>query len=90
MARTTITYDDEINEWIEDRLVPGQSRTVWLRNAVETQFKIDPMLDELFELHEYEKRNLFVEKAVQEKVEQTLEQEDGEWNYDGHGRKKRG
>ena len=70
MARTSFTYDDELDEWVEDRLVPGQSKSAWIRYAVETTYAVDGILDELYEPYEYDERQDLVEEAVREKVDE--------------------
>lgn len=74
MARTTLTYEDDIDEWVQERLVAGQNRTDWLRYAVKTGFAVDGILDELYDPWEYEKRQEFVEAAVREKVDEVMAQ----------------
>ncbi|RDZ41600.1 hypothetical protein C5B89_06560 [Haloferax sp. Atlit-47N] len=69
MARTTLTYEDNIDDWIKNRLVAGQNRTIWLRYAVETTYAVDGMLDELFEPYQYDKRQELIEAAVRKEVD---------------------
>ncbi len=79
MARTTLTYEDDINEWIENRLIQGQNRTVWLRYAVETVYGVDGYLDEIFEPYEYDKRQELIEAAVKKEVDRR---KNGPHDYD--------
>lgn len=69
MAQPGFIIEDRVDEWVESRLVPGQSKSEWYRYAVTTIMQSDPQLDKLYEPYEYEKRQEFVEKAVQEKIE---------------------
>ncbi len=69
MARASFQIDDENNDWVESRLVYGQSKSSWYRYAMTTIMQIEECLDELYEPHEYEKRQEFVEKAVREKID---------------------
>lgn len=82
MARTTLTYPDDVDEWIEERLVQGQNRTVWLRYALETTHAVDGYFEKLFEPWQYDEREEFVEKAVQEKIER-MEAESRSSNANG-------
>jgi hypothetical protein len=79
MARTTVTYDDDIEEWIQKRLVEGQNRTVWLRYAVETVYSVDGMLDELYEPYQYTERQELIEEAVKKEVDRR---KNGPADYD--------
>lgn len=67
MARPSFQVDDEVEEFVEDRLIPGQSKSVWYRYAVETVMAVDPILDEEFEKYDYEEWQAFIEEAVREK-----------------------
>lgn len=71
MAQTSFRLDDELSEWVEDRLIAGQNKSTWYRYAVRMGMENDELLDELFEPYEYEKRREFVMNAVAEKVEET-------------------
>jgi len=79
MARTTLTFDDDINDWINRRLIQGQNRTVWLWYAVETTYAVDGDLDELFEPYEYDKRQELIEAAVKKEVDRR---KNGPRDYD--------
>ena len=69
MARTTVTYNDSIDEWIDQRLVAGQNRTVWLRYALETTYAVDGYLDEIYEPYQYDERQELIEAAVKKEVD---------------------
>lgn len=73
MARTTISFDDEIDDYIQNRLVKGQSRTIWLDYAIETVYGIDKQLDPQFDPWEYDERSEFIQEAVEEKIERRSE-----------------
>ncbi|WP_380681120.1 hypothetical protein [Salinigranum sp. GCM10025319] len=77
MARTTLTYEDDIDDWIENRLVAGQNRTIWLRYAVETIYSVDGNLDELFEPYQYDERQELIEAAVRKEVERRKNEVNG-------------
>lgn len=69
MARPSFQIRDDIDEWVESRLVAGQAKSVWYRYATKTIMQCDPILDEMYERYQYEKRQEFVEAAVKEKVD---------------------
>lgn len=76
MARTTLTYEDDIDQWIQERLVAGQNRTIWLRYAVETTYAVDGILDELYEPYQYDERQELVEAAVRREVDRRKSEVD--------------
>jgi len=61
--------DDELKEWADGRLPEPMNKSAWYRYAVETTLMADEHLDQLYERYQLEKRQDFIEKAVQEKVE---------------------
>jgi hypothetical protein len=71
MGSASAQIADDFEEWIEGRLVPGQSKSAWVRYALQSTQNCDELLDELFEPYEYDKRKAFIEEAVAEKVEET-------------------
>ena len=71
MGQASARIDDDVEEWIDDRLVPGQKKSTWIRYAILNAQNCDQLLDELFEPYEYDKRKAFIEEAVAEKVEET-------------------
>ena len=78
MAKPSFNLDDDIDKWVEDRLVYGQTKSAWYRYAVRTTMECDEVLDELFEKYEYDKRREFVLNAVSEKVKETKRNADRE------------
>lgn len=74
MGQVTVRLDDEVTDWIEERLYPGQRKAVVYRYMIHSHYEIDRMLDELFEPHEYEDRQEFVEEAIEEAVEEAVEE----------------
>ena len=72
MSRTTFSLKDEVNEQIKSRLSYGDSKSAWLRHAVQLRLQNDPILDQLYEPDQYEERIKFVEKAVKEAVDREL------------------
>ena len=78
MAQTSFRLQDEIYEWVEDRLLPGQSKSIWYRYAVETMHNVDGQLDTLYEPYQYDEREDFIEDAVMEKIDRVR----GEANHD--------
>lgn len=73
MAKASFQIDDEAQVWVENRLVPGQSRSSWYRYAVETTMNLDAFLDGLYEPYQFDERQQFIEAAVYEKVQSDLE-----------------
>lgn len=71
MAQTSFRLKDEIYDWVEERLLPGQSKSIWYRYAVETMPDVDQNLDTLYEPYQYDEWAGFVEQAVIEKIEQV-------------------
>ncbi|RYJ12758.1 hypothetical protein ELS19_01410 [Halogeometricum borinquense] len=69
MGQATFRLDDEVEEWIENRLVAGQAKSVWYRYAVESTIQVDPILDELYEKYQYEERQELIESAVRKEVD---------------------
>jgi len=76
MAQASFRLDDDIDEWVNTRLVAGQNKSVWYRYSVETTMQIDPILDMLYDRYEYDKRQEFIEAAVKEKVDRVQQQSD--------------
>ena len=81
MAQTSFRLDDSVDEWVENRLVYGQSKGAFLRYTVETMMEIEPILDELYDKHDYQKREEFVRNAVEEKVDEVMAQ-DGDMSHE--------
>lgn len=70
MAKASLDLSDELNEQIEVQLGYGDSKAEWIRHAIQMRMHVDPILDELYESHQREKRLQLVEKAVREKVDE--------------------
>ena len=81
MANPSMSIEDEVLEQVESRLSYGDNRSSWFQHAAEIRLQIDPMLDELFEPDDVEKRKMFVEAAVRKEVDRVKENP----NYDGPG-----
>ena len=78
MAKASFQINDEVREWVESRLYPGQNLSIWYRYAVESVMQVDPILDELYERHQYDERQEFIEAAVKEKVERAKNEHNGQ------------
>lgn len=76
MARPSFQIDDEAADWVESRLVPGQSKSAWYRYATKTMIQCDAYLDDLYEHYQYEERQEFIEAAVVEKIERAKNKSD--------------
>jgi len=74
MSRTTVSVPEDMSQNIEKELSYGDSKSGWVREAVELRWAVDPLLDDRFGDHEPEARREFVKEAVQEK----LDREEGE------------
>lgn len=71
MGHASFMLDDEIEEWVEDRMAYGQSKSAWYRYAAETMMHVDGQLDVLYERYQYDERSDFIEDAVMEKIERV-------------------
>jgi len=76
MAKTSFTLDDDLDHWIESRLAYGQSKASFLRHSLQISKDVEPMLDEIYDRHQYEERRDFVMQAVSEKVEERKKEID--------------
>jgi len=76
MAKPSISMPDELEEQIEMQLSYGDSKSEWIRHAIQLRMHTDPILDELYESHQREERLQLVEKAVREKVDEMKKQAD--------------
>jgi len=74
MGTVGFRLQDDIEEQIENRLVPGQNKSVWFRYAAQTMAGFEDDLDELFGPYEFQEREEFVRMAVAEKVEEVQRQ----------------
>jgi len=82
MAQPSFRVDDEVDHFVESRLIAGQAKAVWYRYAVTTMMQCDPILDSLYDRYEYEKRQEFIETAVKEKVDRV--QQESDKSHDNH------
>jgi len=76
MAQTSFRFDDEIKEWVDNRLIQGQNAAVWYRYAVESVFAADQYLDDIYEPYQYDERKAFIEEAVRKEVERRKDEVD--------------
>ena len=74
MAQTSFRFDDEIKNWVENRMVQGQSAAVWYRYAVESAYAADQYLDDIYEPYQYEERKELIEAAVKKEVERRKDE----------------
>lgn len=74
MANAAFRVDDDLVEKVDDRLVTGQSKSVWYRYAVQTMAGVEDDLDELFDPYEFQEREEFVRMAVQNEIERVRKQ----------------
>jgi hypothetical protein len=64
-GQASFRLDDDIENWVENRLIAGQGKNVWYRHAVETMMSIGPTLDEIYEPYQYDERQELIEAAIQ-------------------------
>lgn len=77
MAQTSFRVDDEVPDFVDSRLVPGQNKSIWYRYAVESMMQVDPILDDLYERYQYDERQEFIEMAVKKEVERVKQEGNG-------------
>ena len=80
MAKPSISMPDELEERVESRLSYGDSKSEWIRHAMQLRFQVDPVLDRLYESNQNEERMEFVERAVIDAVNRELNRQ----TVDGH------
>jgi len=61
--------DDELEEQIESEQSYGDSKSEWIRHAINMRRQVDPILDEIFESYQREERLELVEAAVRKEVD---------------------
>lgn len=74
MARTSFTLPDEVDEFVEERLVYGQSKSEWYRYASSLTADIEEELDELYDPFQFPERREFVRAAVKQAIRQEKDQ----------------
>ena len=73
MARSTISIPDDLNDQIEGDLTYGDSKSEWIRKGIELRFAVQPHLNELYDLDDWDRKIEFVEAAVKRAVEEELD-----------------
>lgn len=81
MAKPTVNMPDELEEQIEMQLSYGDSKSEWIRHAIQMRMHVDPILDELYDSYQNEERLEFVEAAVREKADEIMD-EGGDMTHD--------
>lgn len=74
MAKASLDLPDELNAQIESELSYGDSKAEWIRHAIYMRTHVDPILDELYESYQREKRLELVEAAVRKEVNRRKKQ----------------
>jgi hypothetical protein len=74
MAQPSFRIDDDLEQFVESRIIEGQAKSVWYRYSIETTIQVDPILDEIFEPYQYEKRKELVEAAVKKEVDRRKDE----------------
>lgn len=82
MAQPSFQIDDQVEDWVESRLIEGQAKSVWYRYSVETIMAVDPILDDIFERYQYEERRELIEAAVKKEVDRRKAEVDNGSNYE--------
>lgn len=85
MAKTSISMPDELEAQIESDLSYGDSKSEWIRHAIQMRQHVDPILDEMYESYQREERLHLVEAAVRKEVDRR-KREVGEGGNGGGGR----
>jgi metal-responsive CopG/Arc/MetJ family transcriptional regulator len=68
MGKPTISMPDDLEEKIEGRLTYGDSKSGWIREAVQYRFAVDDILDEERPDMGSQERIELVQEAVKEAV----------------------
>lgn len=76
MARASFQLDDDIEEWIENRMAYGQSKSAWYRYASQTMRSVDLALDEVYEPYQYDERREAVIEALEMYIEKKKKEND--------------
>lgn len=69
MAKPSISIEDEMLDMVDSNLSYGDSRSEWIRHAIELRLNVDPILDDLYESYQREERRDLVVAAVRKEVE---------------------
>ena len=69
MGKTSLRLDDELEEQIVSELSYGDSKSEWIRHAIQMRQHVDPILDEVYESYQREERLQLVEAAVRKEVD---------------------
>ncbi|WP_418283920.1 hypothetical protein [Halorubrum sp. DTA46] len=77
MARATINLSDELDAEIESELSYGDSKSEWIRHAIQMRQHVDPILDEVYESYQREERLELVEAAVRKEVDRRKREVNG-------------
>lgn len=77
MAKPSISIEDEMLAMVDSNLSYGDSRSEWIRHAIEIRLRIDPILDEVYESYQTEKRVDLIEAAVRKEVERRKKEVNG-------------
>ena len=81
MAQPSFQIDDQVEQWVENRLIAGQAKSIWYRYAVETAMIVDPVIDDVLERYQYDKRQELIEAAVIKEVQRRKDDVDGGSNH---------
>jgi len=76
MGHASFQIDDDIEEWIEDRMAYGQSKSAWYRYASRTMRSAELALDEIYEPYQYDERREAVIEALEMYIEEKKKEND--------------
>lgn len=69
MAKTSFQFGDGLKRRIKHRRLRGQNKSVWFRYTTEPTIAVDAMLDEIYELYQYDECQELIEAAVKKEGE---------------------
>jgi Arc/MetJ-type ribon-helix-helix transcriptional regulator len=74
MAQPSISIEDEMLEMVDSELSYGDSRSEWIRHAIEMRLQVDPILDEMYESYQREERMDLVVASVRKEVDRRKQE----------------
>ena len=81
MGKASLDLPDELEEEIENQLSYGDSKAEWIRQAIRIRQTVDPVLDEIYENHQRQKREELIAYAVRKEVDRRKREIDNGSNH---------
>lgn len=81
MGQTSLRLSDEVEHEIESELSYGDSKSEWIRHAIEIRRQVDPILDEAYESYQREERIDLIVAAVRKEVDRRQREVDNGSNH---------